>query len=128
MNSESSASPVDNFIPAGNAKSEVEMFEGGNTEILTATEELKNLKLELKEIVRLSFYFALLWFMSNYFYNYGLAFASITSSVILSNTSPMWVYILGISCIVPVAIRDKFNVGKCLAVVLSLGGFVVIAL
>jgi len=38
MNSESSASPVDNFISAGNEKSEIEMFEGGNTEILTATE------------------------------------------------------------------------------------------
>ena len=76
----------------------------------------------------LSFTFCLLWFGSNYFYNYGLEYASITSSVILSNTSPMWVYVLSLSCFVPVLHREKFNCVKALMIFVSLAGFILIAL
>jgi solute carrier family 35 protein F5 len=90
--------------------------------------KLDKLKVELKEVFKLSAMFCLLWFFSNYFYNYGLAFASVTSSVILSNTSPMWVYIFGLSCLVPAIMRDKFNWIKALMVVISITGFIIIAI
>ena len=69
----------------------------------------------------------MLWFLANYFYNYGLLYASITSSVVLSNTSPAWVYLIGLSCIVPLASREKFNWISASMIVVSLSGFVLIA-
>ena len=90
--------------------------------------EYSDLKIETKAIFKLSMTFCLLWFVSNYFYNYGLAFASVTSSVILSNTSPMWVYLISLSCVVPAAMREKFDWIKGCMILLSLGGFIVIAI
>ena len=72
--------------------------------------------------------FCLIWLLDNYFYDYGLLYASITSSVVLSNTTPIWVYALSISCFIPLLHREKFNVLKALMVTLSLSGFILIAL
>ena len=72
--------------------------------------------------------FCLLWFLANYFYNYGLLYASVTSSVVLSNTSPAWVYILSISCLVPTAVRQKFDWLCAVMVLVSMSGFALIAL
>ena len=91
----------------------------------TAMQQLKD---EVKPIIKLSFYFCLLWFTSNYFYNFGLSYASITSSVVLSNTSPVWVYLLGLSCFMPAALRETFSFLKAGMVLLSLMGFVLIAI
>ena len=82
----------------------------------------------MKGTVNLSLIFCLLWFLSNYFYNCGLEYASITSSEILSNTSPMWVYVITLSCLVPVASRERFDPVKVLMIVVSLGGFGLIAI
>ena len=82
----------------------------------------------MKEIAKLSLTFCFIWFLANYFYNYGLLYATITSSVVLSNTSPVWVYLIAISCLVPGATREKFNCLKALAIVVSLAGFSIIAL
>ena len=69
----------------------------------------------------------MLWFLANYFYNYGLLYATITSSVVLSNTSPAWVYLLNLSCLIPKIHREKFD-WLCAAMILvSLSGFGVIA-
>jgi solute carrier family 35, member F5 len=81
----------------------------------------------VKEILPLSLTFCMLWFLSNYFYNYGLRFSSITSAEVLSNTSPIWVYLVGLSCLVPAANRDKFEPVKAAMLVLSLAGFILIA-
>ena len=86
------------------------------------------MKKEVKEIAKLSLTFCFIWFLANYFYNYGLLYATITSSVVLSNTSPVWVYIIAISCLVPRLTREKFNCVKALAIVVSLTGFGLIAL
>lgn len=84
--------------------------------------------MEIREILGLSLTFCLLWFTSTYFYNYGLEYSSITSAEILSNTSPMWVYVLSLSCMIPAASREKFDLIKASMIVLSLAGFVLIAL
>lgn len=70
----------------------------------------------------------MIWFLANYFYNYGLLYASITSSVVLSNTSPAWVYLLSISCLVPAAVREKFDFLCAIMIVISMSGFALIAL
>jgi len=79
-------------------------------------------------VARLSATFCALWFFANYFYNLGLLYSTITSSVVLSNTSSMWVYLTGLSCLVPVATREKFDWIKGLMVLISLSGFVIIAI
>jgi drug/metabolite transporter (DMT)-like permease len=58
-------------------------------------------KKEVRFVVKISAIFALLWFASNYAYNYGLLYTSVTSSVILSSTNPTWIYLISLSCIVP---------------------------
>lgn len=82
----------------------------------------------MRETLGLSLIFCLLWFCSTYFYNYGLLYASITSSVILSNTSPMWVYLISLSCLVPATLRERFDIVKAMMVFVSLAGFMLIAL
>ena len=93
-----------------------------------AAAELKKLKKEVKEIVCLSLTFCLIWFLANYFYNYGLLYATITSSVVLSNTSPVWVFVISISCLVPASTRESFSWVKAIMILVSLSGFGIIAL
>ena len=78
-------------------------------------------------IVPISMYFCMIWFLANYTYNYGLLYASITSSVVLSNTSPAWVYLISLSCLVPAISREKFDCICALMILVSLSGFVLIA-
>ena len=69
----------------------------------------------------------MIWFLANYFYNYGLLYSSITSSVVLANTSPAWVYLLSISCLVPAVYREKFDFVCAIMIAVSISGFVLIA-
>lgn len=82
----------------------------------------------MRKIFPISLTFCGLWFLANYFYNFGLLYASVTSSVVLSNTSPAWVYILNISCLVPALVREKFDWICAIMIVISMSGFVLIAL
>ena len=94
---------------------------------IRAAHELAKLRYDVKEILQLSLTFCLIWFASNYFYNYGLLYATITSSVVLSNTSPIWVYVISISCCVSIKSREKFSWIKFGMILVSLGGFGLIA-
>lgn len=69
----------------------------------------------------------MLWFAANYFYNYGLLYATITSSVVLSNTSPIWVYVLSLMCCLPRSVREDFSWIKFVMILVSLAGFGLIA-
>lgn len=69
----------------------------------------------------------MIWFLANYFYNYGLLYSSITSSVVLANTSPAWVYLLSISCLIPTIYREKFDCVCFIMIAVSISGFVLIA-
>jgi|LakMenEpi03Aug12_release.lakeMendotaPanAssembly.Ray.scaffolds.fasta_scaffold2571750_2 drug/metabolite transporter (DMT)-like permease len=40
----------------------------------------------------------------------------------------MWVYVLSLSCFVPLIVREKFNWVKALMIFVSLAGFTLIAL
>ena len=94
---------------------------------IKAAEDLKNLKHDVRNIVWLSLTFCMLWFAANYFYNYGLLYATITSSVVLSNTSPIWVYVLSLMCCVPKSVREDFSWIKFVMILVSLAGFGLIA-
>ena len=86
------------------------------------------LKHDVGKIFPISLTFCFLWFLANYLYNYGLLYATITSSVVLSNTSPAFVYLLAISCLVPASHREKFEFLSALMIGISLTGFGLIAL
>ena len=94
---------------------------------MQARHNLDHLKAIVRKIFPISLMFCMLWFLANYFYNYGLLYATITSSVVLSNTSPAWVYLLSLSCLVPALDRQKFSLVSTLMIVVSLSGFVLIA-
>ena len=51
-----------------------------------ARRELELTKSQVKRVLPISLTFCLLWFLANYSYNFGLLYASITSSVVLANT------------------------------------------
>ena len=93
-----------------------------------ASADLLKLKQEVKEIFWLSLTFCFIWFLANYFYNYGLLYATITSSVVLSNTSPVWVYMISVSCLVPASTRANFSWIKAIMILVSLSGFGIIAI
>ena len=93
-----------------------------------ARQQLDALKATVRKTYPLSLTFCLVWFFANYFYNYGLMYASVTTSVVLSNTSPAIVYMLNLSCLVPAAVRQKCDWLCILMILVSLSGFVIIAI
>lgn len=72
----------------------------------------------LRSIARISAEFTLLWFFSNYFYNAGLASTSVSSSTVISNTSSIFVYLVGLALLDGV----KFNPAKAAMVLTSFAG------
>ena len=81
-------------------------------------------KQEVSDISSLSFKFTAILFGANYFYNASLGMTSVSSSTVLSNTSSIFVYILGL-LMLP---GGKFDMFKALMVLLSFSGIVVITI
>ena len=79
---------------------------------------------EIKSIASLSLQFCLLWFCSNFFYNYGLSYTSVSSSTVLCNTSSIFVLIFSL-CLIK---GTKFSAFKALMVGCSFAGITIIAL
>tara|TARA_B110000285_G_C14979363_1_gene540557 strand:- start:489 stop:827 length:339 start_codon:yes stop_codon:yes gene_type:complete len=78
----------------------------------------------LRSISRISGEFTLLWFFSNYFYNAGLASTSVSSSTVLSNTSSIFVYLVGLCLLDGI----RFNIWKALMVLGSFFGIWIVAM
>ena len=91
---------------------------------MSAALRYERYKAEIKEIWWLSVQFSVLWFLSNYFYNSGLASTSVSSSTVLSDTSSIFVYIVGL-CLLPGAV---FEPVKAISVLGSFAGIVIITL
>ena len=70
---------------------------------------------------------ALLWMLCNFFYNYGLMYSSITSSMVLNNSVPMWVWLFSLSPLIPLAERETFDLTKGLMIWLLIAGFSIIS-
>ena len=67
--------------------------------------------------------FCVLWFLANFFYNLSLTATTVSSTTILSNTSSIFVFLLGFFFL-----RDRFTVPKLVAVLVSFSGIVMIAI
>lgn len=96
-------------------------------EMLRDTVGYQTFREEVDEIITMTWRCSLLWMACNYFYNYGLMYSSITSSMVLNNSAPMWVWLFSLSPLVPLVHREKFELLKGLMIWLLMVGFVVIS-
>lgn len=78
----------------------------------------------MKHVARISLEFCILWVLSNYFYNSGLASTTVSSSTVLCNTSSIFVYVFGL-CALP---GVRFGFLKAGMVLLSFSGIVLITI
>ncbi len=70
-----------------------------------------------KEYVKLTLIVSPLLFLSNYLYNLGLTLTSVSSCIILSSTSSIFVFLLSM-----LILKAKFSIAKCVCVVISFAG------
>ena len=95
-----------------------------------SVEELKNLllvlneKLPLKETVKLSIYFVVLWTFATLAYQAALAKTSASVTNILSATSG--IFTLCFAACFPSSIGDRFNVSKLIGALISFGGIFIV--
>lgn len=73
----------------------------------------------LKQTIKLSFIFCLLWFAATYTYNLGLSLTFESTSFVLSNTSSVFVYLLSL-----ILRRDKLAWISSIGVLIAFGGII----
>ncbi|KAH8599842.1 hypothetical protein B0O99DRAFT_475727, partial [Bisporella sp. PMI_857] len=89
----------------------------------TGEESTEEEVLSIPETAKLSFEFALLWFIANYLVAACLEYTSVASSTILTSTSSIWTLIFGAIFRV-----ERFSYRKLLGVLASLTGIVLISM
>lgn len=94
---------------------------------LKHTLELQAFKSEMREIISMTWKVALLWIMCNFSYTYSVMYSNITSLMVLTNSTPVWTWLLSLSPIVPVVLREEFQLTKGLMVWLLIIGFSIIS-
>ncbi|XP_012936842.1 solute carrier family 35 member F5 [Aplysia californica] len=83
-------------------------------------------RLPLSQVVRLAFYFCLLWFFANFTYQEALNQTESSVVNVLSSTSGLFTLIC--AAIFPSGPSDKFTLSKLVAVLISLGGVTMVCL
>lgn len=83
-------------------------------------------KLNVKQVAKLSMLFCLLWFFGNLAYQEALNKTTPAIVNVLSSTSSLFTLVL--AAIFPSAGTDKFTLSKLVAVLLSIGGMVLISI
>ena len=79
--------------------------------------------LSFASVLRIAAIMCPLWFLANVSFNASLSMTSVSSNTILSTTSGLFTFLLGIFFL-----RDKFHLAKLLALLISFGGVVMISL
>lgn len=79
-------------------------------------------KRSLRDVLRISCKFCPLWVAANWSFNASLSMTSVSSGTILSSTSSLFTFLLGLGFL-----GDRFDWSKLAAVVFSLGGVSMIA-
>lgn len=79
-------------------------------------------RLNVRETLKLSFEFCILWFLANYFVAACLEYTTVASSTILTSTSSVWTLIFGALLSV-----EKFTIKKLVGVLASLVGIILIS-
>ncbi|XP_049584893.1 solute carrier family 35 member F5 isoform X1 [Syngnathus scovelli] len=83
-------------------------------------------KLSIRDVAKLSFFFCFVWFLANLSYQEALSDTQVAIVNILSSTSGLFTLIL--AAVFPSSSSDRFTLSKLLAVVLSVGGVVLVSL
>jgi len=84
---------------------------------LAGDSEAEPSSLSHQQILKISLVMCPLWFSANCLYNYALSATSNTSSTIISTTSSLWAFILGVLCS-----KEVFSWQKLLGVLVCIGG------
>eukprot|EP01135_Chromosphaera_perkinsii_P010394 Nk52_evm66s2118 gene=Nk52_evmTU66s2118 len=80
--------------------------------------------LSMRETIRVSLIFCVIWFAANYSFNLSLYYTSVSSSTVLSSLSGFFTLILG--AIFPSSVLDGFTASKLAVVVMSLCGVIMV--
>jgi solute carrier family 35 protein F5 len=93
--------------------------------LIISSSELNNKlhPLTFKETLKLSFFFCILWFTSNFFNNTSLLFTSVSSQTILSSTSSFFTLLIGYFFD-----QETFNLTKILSLIGLLIGVICVTL
>lgn len=83
-------------------------------------------KFTICQVARISFFFCFVWFLANYSYQEALSDTQVAIVNIISSTSGLFTLIL--ASVFPSNSGDRFTLSKFLAVVLSIGGVVLVSL
>ncbi|XP_048340180.1 solute carrier family 35 member F5 isoform X2 [Sphaerodactylus townsendi] len=83
-------------------------------------------KLTACQVAKISFFFCFVWFLANFSYQEALSDTQVAIVNILSSTSGLFTLIL--AAVFPSNSGDRFTLSKLLAVVLSIGGVVLVNL
>ncbi|KAG8540579.1 hypothetical protein GDO81_019012 [Engystomops pustulosus] len=83
-------------------------------------------KFTICQVAKISFFFCFVWFLANYSYQEALSETQAAIVNIISSTSGLFTLIL--ASIFPSNSGDRFTLSKFLAVVLSIGGVVLVSL
>ncbi|XP_073419936.1 solute carrier family 35 member F5 isoform X3 [Dendrobates tinctorius] len=83
-------------------------------------------KLTICQVAKISFFFCFVWFLANYSYQEALSDTQVAIVNIISSTSGLFTLIL--ASIFPSNSGDRFTLSKLLAVILSIGGVVLVSL
>ncbi|XP_075466065.1 solute carrier family 35 member F5 isoform X2 [Ascaphus truei] len=83
-------------------------------------------KLTACQVAKISLFFCFVWFLANFSYQEALSDTQVTIVNILSSTSGLFTLIL--ASVFPSSSGDRFTLSKLLAVILSIGGIVLVSL
>ncbi|KAM5152243.1 solute carrier family 35 member F5 [Mantella aurantiaca] len=83
-------------------------------------------KFTICQVAKISFFFCFVWFLANYSYQEALSDTQVAIVNIISSTSGLFTLIL--ASVFPSNSGDRFTLSKLLAVVLSIGGVVLVSL
>ncbi|XP_061464946.1 solute carrier family 35 member F5 isoform X6 [Rhineura floridana] len=83
-------------------------------------------KLTASQVAKISFFFCFVWFLANFSYQEALSDTQVAIVNILSSTSGLFTLIL--AAVFPSNSGDRFTLSKLLAVILSIGGVVLVNL
>jgi solute carrier family 35 protein F5 len=95
--------------------------------MLKSTLVLQTMTEEVNEVLAITWQTAVLWIGTNFCYNYGLMYSSITTNMVLNNSCPMWIWLLSLSPIIPAAHREQFSLLKAMMLWLLMLGFAIIS-
>ncbi|CAM9365566.1 unnamed protein product [Lampetra planeri] len=85
-----------------------------------------NRKLSVAQVAKLSFSFCFVWFLANFSYQQALAYTHVAIVNIISSTSGLFTLVL--AAFLPSSSNDRFSLSKLLAVLLSIGGVLLVSL